>query len=146
LLVVGCLLRVGQVGYGLSTSLTVRGSFRRLSSCLLHCILGHQSHLLIGGPRQLSAEQADAMSAAARLAVSQPSVSTEFTSSQASTRPPTPLSSDIEDSKERTEGQKRRLASARRRSSRAGGQATVGMSGSTDTRVPFPYLPPYDAL
>jgi hypothetical protein len=63
-----------------------------------------------GGPQQLSAAQANAMRAAAKLAGSQPKVSTESTS-QAFTRPQTPLNSD-EESEEMTEDQKIRLASA----------------------------------
>jgi hypothetical protein len=62
---------------------------------------------LTGGPLQLSADQANAMRAAAKLAVSQPSASTEFTLSQTTTRSPTPLNSADDDS-EMTEDQKRR--------------------------------------
>jgi hypothetical protein len=45
----------------------------------------------------------------------------------------TPVNSDDED--ETTEDQKRHLASAKRRVSRAGGQGTATSSGETDTRV-----------
>jgi hypothetical protein len=72
------------------------------------------------------------MRAAAKLAVSQPRVSTEFTSSQTSTGSPTPLNSGDEDPEEMTEDQERRLAFARRRSGRAGGLAAVGAAGKTD--------------
>jgi hypothetical protein len=96
---------------------------------LIQVMLGPDGKPLTGGPFQLTADQANAMRAAAKLAVSQPSASTEFTSSQASTRPPTPLSTNDVHSEEMTEDQKRRLASARRMSGRAGGQATGRVPG-----------------
>jgi hypothetical protein len=62
--------------------------------------------------------------AAAKSAASQPKVSTSCNPSQISTRLLTPLNSDDED-EEKTEDQKKRLASARRKSGREGGLVTV---------------------
>jgi hypothetical protein len=96
-------------------------------------MLGGDGKPKTGGPQQLPAAQVLAMRAAARRAPSQPKGSAESTT-QASTRLPTPLNSDDEDS-DTTEDQKRRLASDRRKSGREGGLATVGMTGKKDTSV-----------